>query len=177
MSTDQTAARDLAIEVVGAAWRASFDKPWDHQRNTISQLAVDALLAHPEVLRALAGAPDATRLTDVTAWDEKVKAVADAAELACAVVERVLDADASEGTPIWEWEDDEADAGVREVLAVADQLSAALDALVRTVDDEDAQPRPVDLGAMYATGTEASDRLVAESRALLARAREDGGIS
>jgi hypothetical protein len=51
----------------------------------------------------------------------------DQAELTCAVIERVLDADASEGTPIWEWTDDEAETGVREVLAVADQLMSALD--------------------------------------------------
>jgi hypothetical protein len=51
----------------------------------------------------------------------------DQAELACAVIERVLDADASEGTPIWEWTNDEAETGVREVLAVAGQLMSALD--------------------------------------------------
>jgi hypothetical protein len=70
-------------------------------------------------------------LDRLEALDELVQA----AEKTCAVVERVLDADASEGTPIWEWTDDEADAGVREVLAVANELMTALD---RAQEDEGA---------------------------------------
>lgn len=51
-----------------------------------------------------------------------------AAERTCATIERQLNADASEGTPIWEWTDEEADGAVREVLTAGDELMAAVDA-------------------------------------------------
>jgi hypothetical protein len=75
------------------------------------------------------GADVAAELERLRARDEAAQAVAQAAEKTCAVIERVLNADASEGAPIWEWTDKEAEAGVCEVLAVADQLSAALGVL------------------------------------------------
>jgi len=50
--TDETTARDRAIEAVSTALGLA---PYDDTGRT----AVDALLAHPEVLRALAGAPTA----------------------------------------------------------------------------------------------------------------------
>lgn len=59
----------------------------------------------------------------------RMRAVVQAAEKASATIERVLNADASEGTPIWEWTEDEADRGVREVLAAGEALRRALDTL------------------------------------------------
>ena len=111
---------------------------------TLNQAAdeIEQLQAEVRRLRPLAAAAhplsvaQAKELTALRARDEAAKAVEQAAENACAVIERVLDADASEGTPIWEWADEEAEAGVREVLAVADQLSTALDALAREHEDK-----------------------------------------
>ena len=60
-----------------------------------------------------------------------------AAEKASAVIERVLNADASEGTPIWEWSDEEADLGVREVLLAGEELAAALDDVHEGMDAAD----------------------------------------
>lgn len=75
------------------------------------------------------------RVKQLRARVEAADAVAEQAELTCAVIERVLDADASEGTPIWEWTEDEACPEVRKVLAAADDLQKTLGALVQVALD------------------------------------------
>jgi hypothetical protein len=77
-----------------------------------------------ELAELRAHAKDVKRLR---ARDEAAQAVIRAAEKTVCVIERVLNADASEGTPIWEWPDDAAEEGVREVLAAGDELMSVLD--------------------------------------------------
>lgn len=178
--TDETTARDRAIRVVAESL-----EDIGRIRRFVAQVAVDALLASPEALRALAGAPtaDVAGLAEAERWARKYALYAEMAPSSRRMVTLMAEYD-ERGR-----ERDAARAEVerlREELRQADEFGRgefrvtqhAYDQAVRTIDDLRGRDEAAKAVAQWwreiGSGTPTEKRLRERLNAL-ARAHETEG--